>query len=181
MCGSALQTVSPFSSRTSRRTPWADGCWGPKFRLKERICSSLLVFLAKLIFTFGFTAGINRKARRQCILLTYREISGKKVRTLVSRFVTVAFARTAKVRLVTIFIADRNLNMAVTLSRRNPPVYKIKVQKAVEKKVAWSICGMGVWLLCRVKPKSESSMLGLYCIPKPGRCEKITVAERQLI
>jgi len=44
--------------------------------------------------------------------------------------------------LVTIFIADKNLNIAETLRIRNPPVYKINVQKAVEKNVAVSICGI---------------------------------------
>jgi hypothetical protein len=73
---------------------------------------------------------------------SYREISGKKVSTFVSRLVRVALVRTAKARFVTIFIAERNLKREDTLRIRNPPVYRINVQKAVEKKVALSICGI---------------------------------------
>jgi hypothetical protein len=50
--------------------------------------------------------------------------------------------RTAKARFVTIFIAERNLKREDTLRIRNPPVYRINVQNAVEKKVALSICGI---------------------------------------
>ncbi|KAB1260162.1 hypothetical protein Cadr_000024530 [Camelus dromedarius] len=31
---SHFRTISPLNSITSRRTPWAAGCWGPKFRVR---------------------------------------------------------------------------------------------------------------------------------------------------
>ena len=34
MSGRASTTVSPSSSRTTRRTPWVLGCWGPRLRLR---------------------------------------------------------------------------------------------------------------------------------------------------
>src|SRR5207245_11427430 len=36
MCGSTRSTTSPSSSSTSRNTPCAAGCCGPKFRVKLR-------------------------------------------------------------------------------------------------------------------------------------------------
>ncbi len=40
MCGSQRSTISPSSSSTSRSTPCAAGCCGPKLMLKLRIrCS----------------------------------------------------------------------------------------------------------------------------------------------
>lgn len=43
ICGSARSTTSPFISNTNRETPWAAGCWGPKFKVKFLICLFLVV------------------------------------------------------------------------------------------------------------------------------------------
>src|SRR5688500_3764715 len=54
MCGSTRVTTSPSSSSTSRRTPCAAGCCGPKLIVKLRTCASgigcfLLRFCARLL------------------------------------------------------------------------------------------------------------------------------------
>src|ERR1700684_2120850 len=43
ICGSTRSTTSPSSSRTSRSTPWAAGCCGPKLMVKLRSAVSAMV------------------------------------------------------------------------------------------------------------------------------------------
>src|SRR6202043_3421476 len=47
MWGSTRSTTSPSSSSTSRSTPWAAGCCGPKFRVKLRSCGSAIDHLRR--------------------------------------------------------------------------------------------------------------------------------------
>ena len=47
ICGSAFSTTSPSNSNINLNTPWAAGCWGPKFRFK------FLIFFV-IVFNFFF-------------------------------------------------------------------------------------------------------------------------------
>ena len=144
MCGSAFRTDSPFNSNTSRRTPWAEGCCGPKFKLKERICSNVFLVAGSLFVCEGrlFVTKILSVVQRWGRLQYYREIQGKNITVFVSFCVRPAFVRTATARLVVIFIEEKKRNSAVTLSIKYPPTYRIKVQKTIGKKVALSTCGI---------------------------------------
>src|SRR6478735_5609089 len=48
-CGSAFMMVSPSISSTRRSTPWAAGCWGPKFSVKLRISATAVILEFRLI------------------------------------------------------------------------------------------------------------------------------------
>src|SRR6185503_19075785 len=49
MCGSARWITSPSISSTSRSTPCAAGCWGPKFSVKFWISGIALVLQIRLV------------------------------------------------------------------------------------------------------------------------------------
>ena len=60
ICGSARSTTSPFISNTNRKTPWAAGCWGPKFKVKFLICLVLAIF-NHFFFSQSLQPDLNRR------------------------------------------------------------------------------------------------------------------------
>src|SRR4028119_610604 len=75
MCGMAETTVSPSSSRTSRSTPWVDGCCGPIFSVSVSVAgagASVMVEVAVINLAhvapwrqFGRLSGAS-KSRDRC-------------------------------------------------------------------------------------------------------------------
>src|SRR5919112_890491 len=49
ICGSTRSTISPSSSSTRRRTPWAAGCCGPKLIVKFRMLCSVMCRLYRVL------------------------------------------------------------------------------------------------------------------------------------
>lgn len=76
ICGSARSTTSPFISNTDRETPWAAGCWGPKFEVKFLICPFLVVMgkkeeIRKILFPKSLSSTTCTRNASPCVRETY--------------------------------------------------------------------------------------------------------------